>query len=96
MRSMTAWSFNIDHRVNVVRFKKKHGLGDAAGETVQNEPIVPIMLIQARPDHLFHNVIGHQLAAVHDAVDARGQLGMTLDVPAKNVAYRDVNELRGT
>jgi hypothetical protein len=53
------------------------------------------MLIQACTDHLFHNVIGHQLAGVHDALDARGQLGMALDVPAENVADRDVNEVIG-
>src|SRR5947207_13889561 len=57
--------------------------------------MVPVVLLKPLLDHFFHNVIGHQLSVGHDAFDAGTELGVALDVPAKNVTDTDMHQIEG-
>ena len=81
------------HGVDIVTLQKKRRLPSIAWEAVQDEPIVPVVLFQALLDHVFNHVIGHQFPLGDDAFDAGTELGVALDVPAKNVADTDVHQI---
>jgi hypothetical protein len=53
------------------------------------------MLIEAAAHNFLDDVIGHELALTHLARDARGKLGVRLDVPAKDIPDRNVDQTVG-
>src|SRR5215208_5120047 len=84
-----------DDRVQVVALQKEPGLGLVAGEAVDDEAIVPVVLVQAPVDHGLDQVVGDQFAGGHAAPDLGAQLGVVLDVPAEDVADADVFQGKG-
>jgi hypothetical protein len=84
-----------DHRVEVVGLQEEPGLRLVAGEAVDDEAEVPVVLAQAPVHHGRDQVVRHQLARGHAAPDLRAELGVVLDVPAEDVADADVLEIQG-
>ena len=76
---------DVDDGVDVVAFQKKLRLRSVARKTVQHE----IVFGQAADDDL----VWHELTRVDDAPHARQQLGVRLDIPAKDVADTDVDDV---
>jgi hypothetical protein len=84
-----------DHRVQVIALQEKAGLGLVAGEAVDDEAEVPVVLAQAPMDHRGDQVVRDQLAGGHAAPDLGAQLGAVLDVPAEDVTDTDVLQIEG-
>ncbi len=95
MRSNTTLIGHVDLQdgVDVVALQEKLGLVTVAREAVEDETVVPVVLIEALLDDLFDDVVRDQFARRNDALDARGELGMALNVPAEDVADADVDEV---
>jgi hypothetical protein len=51
------------------------------------------VLVETLFDNLGDDLVGDQFAARDDALDARGEFGVALDVPAEHVTDADVNEV---
>src|SRR4029077_14140935 len=85
---------DLEDGVDVVAFQKELGLVPIAGEAVEDESVVPIVLFQATLDDFFDNVVGHEFAGGGEPADAGCQFGVTLDVPTKDVADADVDEIK--
>ena len=82
-----------DHRIQVVALQEEPGLGLVAGEAVDDEAEVPVMLAQAPVDHGRDQVVRDQLAGGHAAAHLGAQRGVVLDVPAEDVADADVFQI---
>src|SRR4029453_12799025 len=82
-----------DDRVQVVALQEEAGLGLVAGEAVDEQAVVPVVLAQAPVDHGLDQVVGDQLTGGHAASDLGAELGVVLDVPAEDVADADVLQI---
>lgn len=80
-------------RVDIVTLEKELGLRSVPREPIEHKAIVPIVLVEAATNYLFHDFIGHELPRVDDPLDSRGKLRVRLDIPAEDVADTDVNQI---
>ena len=85
----------MDDGVEVVALEEEAGLRPVAGEAVDDEAVVPVVVLQAPPDHLLDQVVADQLPGGDDPPDLGAQLGVVLDVPAEDVADVDVLQVEG-
>src|SRR5262249_38653701 len=86
-------NIDVDHRIDVITFQKKGRLVPAARKAVENEAVVPVVLIKASLDHFLDDLIGNEGARGGQATDSRSQFRVALNVPTKNVAGADMNEV---
>ena len=86
-------SVQIDHSVNVPVLPQELGMRLVAREAVQDEAIVPVVLVQPPTDEVHDNLVRDQVAAVQDLTDGRRQLGAVLEVPPNDFTDRDVGEI---
>src|SRR3954453_22431159 len=68
------------------------GLGHRAREAIQDEAVGRLLLLQALRDHPDDHLVGHQVAAVHELLGLRADLGALLDRRAQDVACREVRQ----
>jgi hypothetical protein len=81
-------------RIDVVALQEEFGLGAVTRKAIENEAEIPVVLIQAGPDHFLDNTVRHQLSRRDEPLDARAELGMALDMPAEDIAHADVREVQ--
>src|SRR5690606_6728024 len=86
-------NIDMNYGINVVAFEEELGLPMAAGKAIQNETVVPVMLAQSLTDHVFYDIVWHEIPFVDDASHLGGQLGFILNIPAKDIANTDVGQL---
>lgn len=85
---------NVNDRVDVVTFEKEFCLSTVTWETIENEPKVPVMNGQSITNDLLDLFIVHHMAIGDQAFDASSQFRMGLNVPAKNISDRDVDQIK--
>jgi hypothetical protein len=83
----------MDYPVDVVALQEELRLALVAGEAVDDEAVVPVVL--AEP--LFHDavdeVVADQQSRRHRAPDLRAELGVVLHVPPEDIPDSDVLEV---
>src|SRR5215472_5982526 len=84
----------VDHAVDVVALQEELRLPLVAGEAVDDEPVVPVVLGQPIPHDALDQVVVDQLALGHGAPDLGAGLGVVLHVPAEDVADADVHQIQ--
>src|SRR5262249_47877314 len=87
----------FDHRVEREAFLLEHtveryGLRDGARETVQDESLSGIGLLDTVGDDRHDHIIGHQLTALHDVLGAQPDRGAGLDRGTQQVAGRKLHD----
>ena len=78
------------------RSRKNSRLRPVPRETVDDEPVVPVVLVEALVHDLLHQVVANKLARRHDPTNLGTELGVVLDVPAKDVADADLGHVEIT
>lgn len=66
------------------------GLDNGARESVQQEPVLALGLVQIRVNHIDDQVVGDQLAIVHDLLDGRAECRPRLDFRPQHIASGQV------
>src|SRR5215470_10332921 len=84
----------MDHAIDVVALEEELGLPAVAGEAVDHEPVVPVVLAEPLGGHRLGHVVSDQLPGRHDAPDLGAQLGVLLHVPPEDVADADVHQVQ--
>src|SRR5262249_47862601 len=87
----------FDHRVERKAFLLEHaveryGLRDGARETVQDESLSGIGLLDTVGDDRHDHIIGHQLTALHHVLGAQPDRGAGLDRGTQQVAGRKLHD----
>src|SRR5215475_11618634 len=84
----------VDHAVDVVALEEELRLPAVAGEAVDHEPVVPVVLAQPLGGHRLRHVVADQFPGRHDAPDLGAELGVVLHVPAEDVADADMHQVQ--
>src|SRR6266851_4294016 len=77
------------HRVE--RLRLRH----IARKAVENEPVPAIRLDDAAVDHLDDDIVGDELAGIHDGLDAPSELGVGIGGGAQHVAGGELDDAVG-
>ena len=80
---------NVDDDVDRSHLLQCHGLGLGPREAVK-EPRQVLDFLELRGHHVHHEVIGNQVAAVHEALGLLAQLGAIVDVLPEQVTRADM------
>ncbi len=59
----------MDHPVDVIAFKEELSLRLISRKAVDDEPVIPVVIGQALPDHAFGQIVGDEQACRHGAPD---------------------------
>jgi hypothetical protein len=59
----------VDHRVDVVAGEQEGRLPGRAREPVDDETVIPVMLVEAGGDQPLRYLVGHELPGVHHIAD---------------------------
>ena len=84
---------DVDHLIDVPVLPEELGLCPRSRESIQHEPVVPVVLLQPSPYHVHHDVVWNQVSRVEDRLDTRRQLGSVLQMPADDLAHGDMNKV---
>src|SRR5215831_9367415 len=84
----------VDHAVDVVALEEELRLPAVAGEAVDHEPVVPVVLAEPLGGHRLGHVVADQFPGRHDAPDLGAELGVLLHMPAEDVADADVHQVQ--
>src|SRR5215831_11748180 len=84
----------VDHAVDVVALQEELRLAAAAGEAVDDEPVVPVVLAEPLGGYRLRHVVADQFPRRHDPPDLSAELGVLLHVPAEDVADADVDQVQ--
>ena len=84
---------DVDHRVNVIAFEKELGLNSRPGKTVEDETEVPVVLGQTVANDLFDGLVVNHPSIGDQSLDSRSEFRVRLNVPTKDVAHGDMNDL---
>src|SRR5918994_6704042 len=84
---------DMDDAVDVIALQEELGLRPVTREAVDDESVVPVVLSQPLADDVLDEVVADQLAGRHRPPDLGPELGVVLDVPAKDVAHAEVDEI---
>ena len=82
-----------DHPVEVVALEKELGLPRVAREAVDDEAVVPVVIVQPLAHDRLHQFVVDELADGHDSPYLGAELGVLVDVPPEDVANRDVDQI---
>jgi len=85
---------DLQHGIDVVAFQEELSLMAIAWKAIEDEAKVPIVQLKPFFDNFLDNIVGHKFAVGHEPADTRGQLRVALDMPAKNIAYADVRQIK--
>ena len=88
------WDVDVDYGVDVIALQKELGLRSVPRKAIEDEAEVPIVKRQSVANDLLDVLIVHHFAVCDEPLDARTELRVGLNVPAKDVADRDVNEIK--
>src|SRR6266704_852786 len=83
----------VDDPVDVVALQEELCLPGAAREPVDDEAVVPVMVVQSLPDDCLDHVVADQPPAGNGAAHLRAELRVMLHVPPEDVADADVLEV---
>ncbi len=83
----------VNYGVDVIAFKKKLGLRKTTRESVQDETVIPIVRVQPGSDDFFHDFVTKQFPLANRALDSSGEFRMVLDVPTKDLAHIDMDQI---
>src|SRR5262249_27747148 len=84
----------VDHAVDVVALQEELRLAAVAGEAVDHEPVVPVVLAEPLGGHRLGHVVADQFPGRHDAPHLGAELGVLLHVPAEDVTDADVHQVQ--
>src|SRR5215467_2099790 len=84
----------VDDPVDVVALQEELRLPGVAGEAVDDEPVVPVVLGEPCRGHLLGQVVPDQLPGRHDPPHLGAHLGVVLYLPAEDVADADVYQVQ--
>src|SRR5215470_16413369 len=84
----------VDDPVDVVAFQEELRLPGVAGEAVDDEPVVPVVLGEPVRGHLLGQVVPDQFPGGHDPPHLGAHLGVVLYLPAEDVADADVHQVQ--
>jgi hypothetical protein len=79
--------------VDVVALQEERSLHRVAREPVEDEPVVPVVLLQPLVHHLRDQVVTDQLAVRDDAAHLGTELRVVLHLPAEDVTDADLRQL---
>ena len=87
----------LDDEIELQPFVRQHifqclGLGCGAREAVENEPVGAIWLGDSFRDYLDHDVVGHQIAGVHDSLSLSAEFAARVGRSAQHVAGRQLDD----
>lgn len=85
---------NMNHRINVIAFKKELGLSSRAGKAVENKAKVPVVLGQSFPNDLLDRFVVNHFPFGNQPLDPCTEFRMRLNVPAKDVSNGDVHNVK--
>src|SRR6266568_9511995 len=83
----------VDDPVDVVALQEELCLPGAAREPVDDEAVVPVMVVQSLPDDCLDDVVADQPPSGNGAAYLGAELGVMLHVPPEDVADADVLEV---
>ncbi len=82
-----------DDRIGVVVFQEKLSLWLIPRETIQHEPVIPVVHFESFLDDFVDHIIGHQLPLRDDSLHSSAKLRVILNVPAKDIADAHVHQI---
>ena len=71
---------------------ERHGLGGVAGEAVEDEALLGIIVLEALLDEIDDELVRDELAGVHEGLRLLAELRLSLHSRAEEVAGGDVRE----
>jgi hypothetical protein len=83
----------VDDPVDVVALEEELGLPAIARKSIDDEPVVPVVLRQPFADHALDLFVRHEFTRRHGAAYLSAQLGVMLHMPAEDVTDADVYEI---
>src|SRR5580704_3669498 len=92
-RHLAVGQLEVDHPVEVVALQEELRLALAAREAVDDEPEVPVVLVEPLFHHVLDEVVADQQPGRHRAPDLRAELRAVLHVPPEDVSDGDVLEV---
>ncbi len=80
----------FDDSINLLAFVFEHGvqrlcLIHRTGETIENYTLRTVRLFDPVGDHVHHNVIGHEVAGIHNRLCLFAQIGARRDFRAQHI-----------
>jgi hypothetical protein len=82
----------VHHRVELLETLERLGLGDGAGEPVEDVPLRRVRPREALPDEAHGELVGYEVAPADDRFHLLPELRLALDRVAEDVARGDLGD----